>query len=375
MFAAEEPGPAHFGAGATFETLAVGKTVYHHVQVRSVNARTIMISHAGGIASIRLRDLAPELQAAFGYDPGAEASADSALKEAQARADQTRAKENQARAVEAAKSVNRGGFEHLLQSFGQPPEIRPGVDLRPKFFELELNVKNQGARPSCAVFAVVSALEFQNAQLTGQSERFSEEYLIWATDKTLHRAVSNLKAETKDDDALTAQSVEPGDEGFALSEVVTALRAYGIPRQSAMPYSFARTMATSDPPPEVINEARTRQRVSVIALPGRDQATRIANLVQALNEGVPVTVGLLWPPWATSRSGYLSAQRPMPGGGHAVTIVGYENKTGAIEGTVFIFKNSWGMHWGEGGYGRATYAYLMNNLEETALLEVALAPK
>ena len=78
-----------------------------------------------------------------------------------------------------------------------------------------------------------------------------------------------------------------------------------------------------------------------------------------------------WPTWTGARAGYLSVQKPQPNGGHAVTVVGYENKTGAIADTVFIFKNSWGVRWGEGGYGRATYEYLTNNLEDTALLEVA----
>src|SRR3954462_14653037 len=73
--AAEVASPAKLGAGAAFETLQAGKTTYQNVKVRSVNARTLMISHAGGIASIRLRDLSPELQAAFGYDPEVEAAA------------------------------------------------------------------------------------------------------------------------------------------------------------------------------------------------------------------------------------------------------------------------------------------------------------
>ena len=363
--------PAKLGAGATFETLQAGATTYQRVQVRSVNARTIMISHAGGIASVRLRDLSPELQAAFGYDPAAEAGADNALKEAQARAEQARARENQTRAAvtATAKSAAGGGqFDRLMQSFGQVPEIRPSVDLRPKFFELSLNVKNQGARPSCAVFAIVSALEYQNAQLTGQADHFSEEYLIWATAKTLNRAPR--VAPLSGTDADNPETQEVVDEGFALSEVVNALRAYGIPLQSSLPYSYARN-AAADPPADVVKEARSHQRVSVVALPGRDQPTRIANLIQTLNEGIPVAVGMRWPSWAGARTGYLSVQTPQPAGGHAVTMVGYENKGGAIADTVFIFKNSWGPRWGAGGYGRATYAYLANNLEDTALLEVA----
>jgi C1A family cysteine protease len=61
----------------------------------------------------------------------------------------------------------------------------------------------------------------------------------------------------------------------------------------------------------------------------------------------------------------------MADGGHAVTVVGYENKTGAIADTVFVFKNSWGIRWGSGGYGYATYAYVLKNLTDAVLLEVA----
>lgn len=369
---ADEPGDRRAVVGAKFDVWQVGKATYRGIQVRSVNARTVVISHAGGIASIRLRDLNPELQAMFGYDPGAEASADDALRDAQARAEQDRAKQAQARA-EASSRASAARLDHLMQAFGQPPEVRRTVDLRPRYFELGLNVKNQGIRPSCAVFAVVSALEFQSAQLTGKPELFSEEYLLWATCKTLNRArrVAPID-ETAETDSRGAREVE--DEGFALSEVVTALRAYGIPVQSRMPYLYGRGKQTEDPPRDVVEEARIHQRVSVFGLPGRDQSARLANLVQALNEGVPIPVGMRWPPSRLLAGGYLSAQQPRNDGGHAVTIVGYENKTGVITDTVFVFKNSWGIRWGSGGYGYATYDYLLKNLVEAAVLEVSTPP-
>lgn len=355
------------GVGAAFDTLQIGPAIYRHVQVRSLSARTAMISHDGGLTSIRLRDLSPELQAAFGYSPAAEA--------AEAAADEKRARESAAIAAKPrppeARPSSATAFDALLQSFGQAPEIRTtGVDLRPKFFELELNVKNQGPRPSCAVFAIVSALEYQNAMLTGQAERFSEEYLVWATYKILHRSPA-AHAEAANEDA---ESLDGADTGFALSEVVTALRTYGIPSQASLPYTFAKTPA-ADPPATVIDEARNRRRVSIVAVPGRDQATRIANLVQALEAGIPVAVGLKWPPWRTLRTGYLSQQKPAPEGGHAITLVGYENKTGALQDTVFIFKNSWGVKWGAGGYGYVTYHYLDLNLGDAAVLDIAPAAR
>lgn len=359
------------GVGATFDTLQVGSIAYQRVQVRSVNARTLMIAHAGGLASVRLRDLSPELQAAFGYDSAADAAANAALSAPRVVSEPKPAADIPSKPPRRMLSVAGASFDALLQSFGQPPEIRPLVDLRPKFSDLALNVKNQGPRPSCAVFAIVSALEYQNAQLTGRPERFSEEYLVWATGKTLNRLprsrpAADTAAGTPETD--DSEGLDTADEGFALSEVVTALRAFGVPLQSSLPYSFGRT--TPDPPNAVIAEARSHRRVSVFALPGRDQPMRIANLVHALNAGVPVAVGLRWPQWRTLRSGYLSAQKPLEGTGHAVTMVGYENKTGALKDTVFIFKNSWGVRWGASGYGYATYAYLDKNLVDTALLEV-----
>ena len=50
-------------AGEKNDLLPVGKITYHEVVVRSVNTRTLMITHAGGMASIHLRDLSPEIVA------------------------------------------------------------------------------------------------------------------------------------------------------------------------------------------------------------------------------------------------------------------------------------------------------------------------
>lgn len=369
-----EPAAPRYGVGTKLETLQVGKVTYQQVQVRSINARTVMIAHGSGMASIRLSELSPELQQAFAYDPEAAAAADASLKQAHDASQQALVK---AAAQKPIKTAVRApsAFDGLLRDFGELLTMRPGVDLRPKFLALSLGVKDQGARPSCAVFAIVSALEFQNAQLKGATERFSEEYLIWATRKTLKRPVplrsSVGPGETPSGDS---ENLDDFDEGFALSEVVTALRAYGIPLQSRLPYTFAKTAAAADPPGDVVDEAQNHRRVSIVALPGRDQPSQLANLIRALHAGFPVPVGIRWPPWRTVRNGFLHNQRPKEGAGHAVTIVGYENKTGKIEDTVFIFKNSWGTRWGAGGYGFVTYGYLMDHLLETALLEVDPAP-
>ena len=350
--------------GTTFETLQVGATVYHHVKLLSTNARTIVIAHSGGMASIRLRDLSPDLQARFGYNPAAESAANSALQHANEQAARQR---QQAASTRARPANSDSKFENLLLHFGQKPEIQNEIDLRPQFRELGLGIKDQGRRPSCAVFAVVSALEYQNAELTGQAEKFSEEYLIWATRRALHRGVQT----EGDSNPGQTESSDDADEGFSLDDVVLALRTYGILPQSAMPNAgYSKMTAIPEPSPELIDQARTHRRVYVHMVPGHDTAMRIDNLILALNAGTPLAVGMRWPYYHTIRGGYLSEQKPYPGAAHAVTLVGYQNSSGQVEDTVFIFKNSWGPTWGEGGYGRVTYRFLRNNLLDAALLEI-----
>ena len=358
---AAAPPPAPPGLGVNLGTLRIGTTTYHNVRLLSVNARTIVIAYPGGMASIRLRDLPPNLQVRFGYRPGAGSEADENVQRTGG------PPAAQGREEPPAQAESRSKFEDLLQRFGQKPGIEDKVDLRPRFFQFELGVKEQGRRPSCAVFAVVSALEYQNAEVTGQAEKFSEEYLIWATRKILGRT-ARPPAESA---SGGPDSPDDADEGFSLFDVVLALRAYGVPLQSSMPNTLGRRMGDiEEPSPDLIEQAQTHRRIFVHQVPGHDTAGQIDNIITALNAGVPVAIGLRWPNYRTLRAGYLSEQTPLPGAGHAVTLVGYEATGGRAEDAIFMFKNSYGPAWGEGGYGRVTFRYLMNHLRAAVVLEV-----
>jgi len=359
---------AKFVAGSKLESLTVGPTTYLNVVIRSISAHTAMITFDGGMKSVLLRDLSPELQQRFGYNPDADRAAEATAKAGQAAAEkQQQARlENLRKSRQASRGQGDSKIDQLLSSFGQPPEINKLVDLRPKFSELGLWVKNQGYRPSCAVFAIVSALEFQSAEINGSAERFSEEYLIWATRKSLNQAPLQQALSDNNSDDLRQR-----DAGFALEEVVTALRTYGIPPRDAVPNHFGG--AVNEPSSEIIDQAKSARRVAVHHVPGRDGATLVANVIQSLNAGVPVPVGMRWAMGGQNwwRSGYLNEQPAFEDKGHAVTIVGYKSETGRIEDTVFTFKNSWGTEWGVNGYGYATYKYLCKNLHTAVVLEVS----
>lgn len=358
-FAAE---PA-FKPGDKLPTLAAGKSSYNEVTIRSIGPRSVMITHAGGMASVPLRDLTPELQARFNYNPAAE--------QAPTPASVTPPKAAPVpKKTVAAKKAPRSALDILLQQFGQPVTPVAENNLRPRFAEFGLGVRDQGARPSCAIYAIVTALEFQTALATGKPQNFSEDYLIWATRKTTQRIAPDAPFATTPN--------EPGeevpDEGFLLSEVVVALRAYGIALQDQMPNTRGRFNAIATPSEEVVVAARRQQAVAIHQIPGREARTRLANVVHALDAGLPVPIGLAWPHWRTIRSGFLGAQKPVPGAYHAVTLVGYRSPKGTLEETQFIFKNSWGGTWGQGGYGTVTYAYLQQNITDAILLEVTNPP-
>lgn len=350
--------------GATADRLEAAGVVYESVKVVSVSSTTVTIRHRGGLAQLPLRTLPPEWQQRLGYTP-ADAAVAEFLQAAEARQRESAvARPPPPPPARRAVSVHEDTpVGRAMARFGTPAPL-VGVDLRPRYRELELGLKNQGLRPSCAVFAVVSALEYQNAAV-GPRERLSEEYLIWATRRTLGLQAGEKRrpegADADDDDR---------DAGFTLQEVLAALRAYGIPRQSEMPNRFGLGMEKiADPSDEVIATARTRRQVATYSVPGVNNAVRLGNILHALNEGLPVVIALRWPHWRTlQRAPVLAGQPPREGRAHAVTLVGYASEGGGPPR--FIFKNSWGIRWGAGGYGYAEYEYLQRNLLDAVVLEV-----
>ncbi|WOO41261.1 C1 family peptidase [Rubellicoccus peritrichatus] len=344
------------GAIAEFAELKANGVIYRKVVVTQVTEQAIIIRHSRGIAQVLLKDLKPELQKQFGYDSE---RVEAYLADREKREQRALKKVTTAQRTPSPSSTPA---DRVLASFGTHPDYKERVDLRPDFTALKLHTKDQGRRPSCAVFAVVGALEFENAKTADQPEKFSEEYLIWATRESL-----GIRSEADKD----FDPNQDGDLGFSLIEVVQALRSYGILDSASMPNTFGKSMAAIEEPDEkLISDARTRRKVSSYFITGRGNEAKVDNIVHALNENIPVVIGLGWPNSATLRSApILSKQKPLYG--HAVTLVGYKNESGDPSEMLFQFKNSWGTGWGINGHGWITREYLEKNLNSAAFLEVA----
>jgi C1A family cysteine protease len=335
--------------------MKVGTNVYYNARVLQVTALMVVFAHRDGIVSVPMADLPADLQKRFNYDP-AKASAEAAKLQAQ----------NDARKVEANAAAGDKGppvlnAQEILQRFGSPPKVFNEVNMQPRFDQLGIGVKNQGARPSCAVFALVSALEYQRAPAAGPAPEFSEEYLIWATLKTLGKLSL----------AVPKNPEETLDIGFSLNEVAESLTAYGIALAAEVPYHFVMNDPhVIEPPTDVIERAKKRSPVDGFYIPGREPKVEIPNIIQVLNAGVPVVAGIKWPVQNKFEdNALLDAQPGVDKNFHAILLVGYMTKTGKMEDAQFIFKNSYGEKWGERGYGFATYKYLLNNLQSALFLD------
>ena len=347
--------PGSSTGSAVISEVQVGQMVYHEVRVLQVTPVSVVLAHRDGITSVALADLPPDWQKRFGYDPA------KAAQEAAARQAINNAHKVQANVAPGDKGPPMLTAQEILQRFGTPPKIFAEVNLQPRFDLLGIGVKNQGSRPSCAVFALVSALEYQRSPPAGPAPEYSEEYMIWATLKTLGKVGM----------AVPKGEAENLDIGFSLNEVAEALRAYGIALGGELPYQFnLKNPHVLEPATDVIERAKKRSPVNGFYITGREPKAQIANMVQVLNAGVPVITGVKWPDQKKfGDSATLDEQTGEEKSGHAVLVVGYLTKTGKIEDAQFLFKNSFGEKWGDHGYGVATYKYLLGNLQTALFLD------
>lgn len=350
-----------------YETLKAGDVVYKDVVVRSQNASSLIVMHSRGLAQIPFKDLSNEIQERYGYSDANDQSRNADLDrirrkqiiESKLRIEQLRKEEENARL-----SKNVGGADQAVQKFGIPPKLEFEVDLRPKFKELGIGIGDQGRRPSCAIYAVVGALEYLEGRRQGIAENLSEYYLYWATLKTLGRYDQS--------ELWNNPSGSDADAGFHLQEVFQALRGYGIPN-SEEAADLGRNAVSGEletPASELVQKARVRSAIKAYAVPGRDKSILLGNIVHALNAGEPVVVGMAWPHYRSIRkTAVIDSQTPRENYGHAITLVGYQSPSRRLEDITFVFRNSWGVKWGAGGYGYVRYKYIVEHLYSAFVME------
>jgi len=145
------------------------------------------------------------------------------------------------------------------------------------------------------------------------------------------------------------------DSGASIRDTIKAGVKYGVADELDWPYDIGRF---AEEPPAALWEFASRHKVtSYHAIADGDIATMKSILSMGSLIGFGFDVYDYFMSSAMAREGFL--RPPSPGetfqGGHAVTLVGYDDEKQA-----FLVRNSWGTRWGLNGYFWMSYDYVAN---------------
>jgi C1A family cysteine protease len=211
--------------------------------------------------------------------------------------------------------------------------IPAAVDLMPSVTEIE----NQFSIGSCTSNATTTALE----TLSSNKEDLSRLFLYYT---------SRLEENRLGQDGLQT-----------LRSAMKAASKVGLCLEDEWPYN---TNAVETKPATVcFTSAASRKITAYERIPLNWWEDRVWYLKAALAEGLPVVIAMSVNKQIYDMKGPLAQQlyeskdttgkRYPVEGAHAVTIIGYDD---SING--FVYANSWGKSWGDGGFGRLQYRHI-----------------
>jgi len=211
-------------------------------------------------------------------------------------------------------------------------------------------VKDQGQLGSCTANMAANMYEYMSKRGKSSYVELSRLFIYKTTRWLLHLS---------------------GDTGAYIRSALGALVVYGAPPEEYYPYDVSKF----DEIPDVLNAgfAQSFQVTRYFRLdkgiPSNEQLT--ARMKEYLAKGFCLGMGFtVFDSFeeAATNGGFIPYPKPTESvqGGHAVTIVGYEEKKS--EGGAFLIKNSWGTDWGERGYGWIPMKYFVKQKNADAPL-------
>ena len=213
-------------------------------------------------------------------------------------------------------------------SYGDDPTIPPSIDLSGNFPQ----PGNQGLQGSCVGWATGYALKSYHEKVEEQ----------WAFSRS-----------TTFSPAWIYNQINGGqDQGSRIDDALELIVNRGAATWENMPYDDSNY--TNQPSPQATAQASNYKATEYRAISSVDQ------MKAALANRNPVVVGIYIYPQFNNLVGPNSVYNSddgEPSGGHAVTIVGYDDNR---FGGAFKVINSWGTSWGDNGFFWLPYNSIAN---------------
>jgi C1A family cysteine protease len=254
-------------------------------------------------------------------------------------------------------------------SFQPSASLRPDVDLRPRIDKLALAIKDQGNRGTCSVFATTFLIEYQAARAQkANGVALSEEYLNWAKN----------------------QANKTDFDGGKFSDIIRGYEAFGMVALSDMPDQASfdpKHPATPQKPAVATGKAFPRFRFAFIKEWNNQIGMSDKELdatKAALRSGRPVATGIWWlnqfetvmvaqvpllKEYPRSANKNREAAKNPMFDGHSIDLVGYHEGSEFPGGGYFIFRNSFGLRFGHGGYGFVSFDYMRNYANDAIVIQ------
>ncbi len=215
-------------------------------------------------------------------------------------------------------------------------------------------IENQGMLGSCTAHAGVGMIEYYERKCFGKYMDASRLFLYKVT-----RNLMKLK----------------GDTGAYLRTTIGAMVLFGVPPEKYWEYTDDKEKFDIEPPAFCYSYAQNYQTIKYFRHdpPGISSDLVLEKLKLYLSKGHPACFGFTV--YSSIREAENDGKIPFPSinekimGGHAVVAVGYDDNMEIINsynnkktlGAILV-RNSWGVSWGENGYGWLPYEYVKSQL-------------
>jgi C1A family cysteine protease len=217
------------------------------------------------------------------------------------------------------------------------PELPPRKDAREHCSPIE-DQKDIG---SCTAQSIVGMAEYMERRLYGNHVNGSRLFLY-----KMARELDGYK----------------GDVGAQLRTAMKAFKIFGTPPERYWPYITSKYDHMPTPFVFALGQAFQALEYARIDVEGRSREDVLHMIKQLLFLDHPVVFGFLVFTYGNNFGEFrLPKIGESPSGGHAVMAVGYDDDR-EIEGSkgALMLRNSWGIDWGENGYGWLPYDYILH---------------